>query len=443
MNDATAWRLNSTDEMLHRAATDLGSSRVVQILWRLPVPVPARELQAEWRRLDSGLLSRRAVRAHLPGARRKWVPAANTHPLHLDDRPLTDGTAPQWIDTQVRVPLAPDSTELWRLAAAPHHEGSLVSLTVPHFRSDGLGLLNAIAARTPARRPRGPCDSDAAEALGQAARAVAQSAGWLLHLAHDPRQRALIGAALRRPPAAATPPARPQFFSTAIFTVDAARWQECARGHGGTDNTLFLQIAANLVRARVPRADRDGIRVGIPTSLRHEADDERANALVVVPLGMPGGPASHGGLSDTRQAAKALLRDTGAHSATLVPEPLWHLLPARHAAALKNPGAQQTDVVASNFGHASDAVIHFAGHPADSVAVRTMNVPGLVPDRARLRASLCLFRVGHRMTVTVTGMPAHFGDSASLHRLVAEEFAAWGLTARPWWSTTAHETRKG
>ncbi|MDG9701588.1 hypothetical protein [Streptomyces sp. DH37] len=443
MNDATAWRLNSTDEMLHQAATALGSSRVVQILWRLPVPVPAQALQAEWRRLDSGLLSRRAARAHLPGARRRWVPAANTHPLHLDHRPLTDATAPQWIDTQVRVPLAPDSTELWRLAAAPYHEGCLVSLTVPHFRSDGLGLLNAIAARAPARRPRGPRDSDAAEALGQTTRAVARTAGWLLRLARDPRQCERISAALRRPPAAAGPPARPQFFSTAIFTVEAAEWQECARGRGGTANTLFLQIAANLVRARVPRADREGIRVGIPVSLRRQAGDERANALVVVPLGMPGGPVRHGDLSGARQATKALLRDVGAHSATLVPEPLWHLLPARHAAALKNPGAQQTDVVASNFGHAPDAVVDFAGHTADSVAMRTMNVPGLFPDKARLRASLCLFRTGHRMTVTVTGMPAHFGDSASLHRLVAEEFAAWGLTARPWWSTTAHEARKG
>ncbi|MBG0855459.1 hypothetical protein I2W78_27365 [Streptomyces spinoverrucosus] len=443
MNDATAWRLNSTDEMLHQAAATLGSSRVVQVLWRLPVPVPVQALRDEWLRLDEGLLSRRAAPARVPGARRSWVRAANSHPLHVDPHPLTDSTAPEWIDAQVRQPLPADGTELWRLAAAPHHDGCLISLTVPHFRSDGLGILNALAAPTPAHRPGGLADSDAADALAQVSRAVARTARWSLGLARDPRRRALVRAALRpRPAPAAGPPARPRFFTTAIFEVDAAAWQERARAHGGTANTLFLEIAANLVRARVPRAAHDDVRVGIPMNLRHGAD-ERANALVVVPLRLPGGPVRHDALHDTRRATKTLLQGSGAHSATLVPEPLWHLLPARHAAALKSPGAQQTDVVASNFGDASDAVLGFAGHRADAVALRTMNVPGLRPDKARLRASLCLFRAGPRMTVTVTGMPDHFGDSASLHRLVAEEFAAWGLAARPWWAGAAHEATKG
>lgn len=439
MNEATAWRLNSTDEMLHQAAATLGSSRIVQVLWRLPAPVPAQALQAEWQRLNSGLLSRRAVCAHFPGARRKWEKVTNTHSLHLDQQPLSDTTAPQWIDNQVREPLPVDSTALWRLAAAPYQDGCLISLTVPHFRSDGLGLLNAIAAHAPARRLR---NSDAADALSQTTRAIAQTARWSLRLASDPRQRELISAALCSRPTPAGPSTQPQFFNTAIFTVDATAWQEQARRRGGTENTLFLEVAANLIRARVPRAARDGVQVGIPTNLRVQVD-ERANAMVVVPLGMPGGPVYHGDLHQTRQATKTLLQTSGAHSATLVPEPLWHLLPARHAAALKNPGAQQTDVVASNFGHAPHAVVNFAGHTADSIVLRTMNVPGLVPDKARLRASLCLFRVGRHMTVAVTGMPDHFGDSASLHRLVVEEFATWGLTARSWWSTAAFEAKKG
>ncbi|MFJ1876940.1 hypothetical protein [Streptomyces chartreusis] len=440
MTDPTGWRLNSTDEMLHRAATALGSSRIVQVLWRLDTPPSHAELRAEWDRLNGGLLSRRAASAHVPGARRRWVRTPNTHPLQLDHHALTDATAAQWIDTQVQVPLPADSTALWRLAAAPYDDGCLVSLTVPHLRSDGLGLLNAIAARTPACRPH---DSDAAEALDQTTRAITETARWSLRLASDPRQRALIRAALRPRPTAAGPAERPRFFNTAIITADAAEWQEQARRHGGTPNSLFVEIAANLVRSRVPRATHDGIHVGIPMSTRRPAGDERANALVVVPLGLPGGPAHHADLHPTRQATKTLLQETGAHSATLVPEALWHLLPARLAAALKSPGAQQTDVVASNFGHAPEAVVEFAGGTARSVALRTMNVPGLVPNRARLRASLCLLRVGRQMTVTVTGMPDHFGGPAQLHRLITEELAAWGLKARPWWSTTAHEAKKG
>ncbi|MFF2624307.1 hypothetical protein ACFVUN_00870 [Kitasatospora griseola] len=444
MNDATSWRLNPTDEMLHHAAQSLGSSRVVQVLWRFSAPLSAEALQAEWRRLDGGLLSRRAAPVRFPGARRAWVRAANTQPLHLEQRPLTDATAPQWIDAQIQEPLPTDSAALWRLAAAPYRGGCLVSLTVPHFRSDGLGILNALAGSTVARRPAGLRHSDAADALRQVGGAVVQSARWSLELAGNPRRRALIGTALRRRPAPPPgPPAQPRFFTTAIVDVDASAWEERARACGGTTNSLFLEIAANLVRAHVPRQERSDIELGIPMNLRRGAADERANALVVVPLGVPDRPVQHEDLRRTRQATKTLLEGSGAHSATLVPAPLWHLLPTRLAGALKNPGAQQTDAVASNFGQAPDAVARLAGRTAESVALRTMNVPGLHPDKARLRASLCLCRLGSRMALTVTGMPDHFGDSTSLHRLVAEELTAWGLTARPWWCAPAPDPTKG
>lgn len=117
----------------------------------------------------------------------------------------------------------------------------------------------------------------------------------------------------------------------------------------------------------------------------------------------------------------------------LVPEPLWHLLPRRYADRLKTPGAQATDVVASNFGGLPERARRFTGQWADGAALRTMNVPGLVPEQACLRASLCMVRVGARLTVTVTAIPDHFGDARSLRKLAGEEFAAWGLQGREWW----------
>lgn len=441
MTRATRWRLNPTDEMLHQAATALGSSRIVQVLWRLPGPVPGDELHAEWRRLNSGLLSRTAVKSAVPAARRKWVMASNTHELTIDRTPLTPVTALAWADAQALTPLPADSTRLWRLAAAPYADGCLVSLTVPHFRSDGLGLLHAIATRTPAHQPH---DSDLTDALGQTTRALTRTPSWLLR---QPRQRRLdvlrALASLATPGHGPPPASKPRYFTTAIVTTSADTWQEAARRHHGTGNTLLLEIAANLVRAHVPRTPSQDVHVGIPMSLRHRAHDEQANALVVVPLTLPGGAAHHEDLRATRQATKTLLQQSGLHSTTLVPEALWHLLPLRAAAALKTPGAQQTDVVASNFGHADDGVINFAGRTADSLALRTMNVPGLLPDRARLRASLCLVQSGRQMTVTVTGMPDHFGDSVRLQRLVSEEFAAWGIPVRPWWTSAPHPAQKG
>ncbi|MER6559056.1 hypothetical protein ABT300_15205 [Streptomyces sp. NPDC001027] len=437
----TRWRLNPTDEMLHQAATALGSSRIVQVLWRLPGPLPERELHAEWQRLDRGLLSRTAAGSAVPGARRKWVAASNTHRPAIDRTPLTPDTALAWADAQALTPLPADSSRLWRLAAAPYAEGCLVSLTVPHFRSDGMGLLHAIAARTPARQPH---DSDVTDALGQTTRALTRTLSWLLR---EPRHRrqdvlralATLSASGRAPQPASTP----RYFSTAVLTVPADTWHDVARRHHGTGNTLLLEIAANLVRTHVPRAHRQDVQVGVPMSLRRCAGDEQANALVVVPLRLPGGAAHHQDLRPTRHATRTLLEHSGAHSATLVPEALWHLLPSRAAAALKAPGAQQTDVVASNFGRAEQDVTRFAGRTAESLALRTMNVPGLVPERARLRASLCLVQSGREMTVTVTGMPDHFGDSAHLRHLVSEEFAAWGLPVRSWWTSTPHPVRKG
>ncbi|MCX2954752.1 hypothetical protein [Lentzea sp. NEAU-D7] len=61
-----------------------------------------------------------------------------------------------------------------------------------------------------------------------------------------------------------------------------------------------------------------------------------------------------------------------------------------------------------------------------------MNVPGVVVERARLRASLCLTRTGDRVALAVTGIPDDFGDSDALRRLVISELAAWGLRAEPW-----------
>ncbi|MFF2774203.1 hypothetical protein ACFVU3_04775 [Streptomyces sp. NPDC058052] len=429
-------RLNPTDEMLHRAAGALGSTRIVQVLWTFPDPVPPSALQAAWEDLDQGRLSRRARPARVPGARRSWVPAANEEPLHTTSTPLTDATLTDWIDTQVKAPLHPGGGALWRLAAAPYGEGTLVSLTVPHFRCDGLGIFHAIGSggRDTRRAPAPRLLDDLADLARQTLHGGLAAARWVPATLASPSRRERIRTALQAPPAPpSTPPAAPRFFTSAIFETDAAHWQRQADRFGGTTNSLFIEIAANLVRSATAGDPAEPFDVGIPVSLRRSAHDPRANALVVRPLTVPGGPARHTGLRQTRQATRELLQDTGEHSATLVPEPLWHLLPTRHADRLKNPGAQQTTVVASNFGRTPDAIARFTGRTAAGIAVRTMNVPGVLPDRARLRASLCLLRTGDRLTVTATGIPDRFGDASSLRRLVHEELAAWGLTVHRWW----------
>jgi hypothetical protein len=429
-------RLNSTDEMLYHSGANLGSWRVVQVLWRFSSEVPASALRAEWERLNRGRLSRQVTPSAVPGARRRWVSASNQEPLHVDVGTLDEADVIAWMDAQVRALAGVGSTSLWRLASARFRGGTLVSLTVPHYRSDGLGLFAALEARHCPGTGRGPSTagllwSDLGDALGQTVLAVAGSADVAARTLLDMERRSSIRAALRRrPPAPAS--SGPRHFSTAIFELDASSWEEAAGARGGTVNSLFVEIAANLVRTRVPRDEAATIQVGIPMSLRGSPDDGRANALVVVPAEVPAGAPRHEGLRDTREVVKAALATSGADSVTLVPEPLWHLLPRRYADRLKVPGAQQTDVVASNFGVVPDVVICFAGRRADSVVLRTMNVPGLVPERARLRATLCLLQVGDRMTLTATGMPDHFGDAECLRGIVGDELASWGLRSERW-----------
>ncbi|MER7148879.1 MULTISPECIES: hypothetical protein [Streptomyces] len=438
-----AERLNSTDEMLSRAADVLGSTRIVQVLWQFREPVPLHALQAEWHRLNRGRLSRRAVASALPGARRSWIQAHNDEALDVTEVPLTDHTMTDWTDRQVSAPLPAGSGSLWRLAAAPYDGGSLVSLTVPHFCCDGLGIFGAIGSgRDPAERTTPSPAGDALDLAGQLAEAALATARWLPRTLASPAARARIGAALKSPTAGTTPPAAPRFFSSAIAEVDATQWQNRAEASGGTVNSLFVEIAANLVRTAVRGGTDIPVDIGIPMTLRRSEHDPRANALVVLPLTVPGGPASYTDLRPTRQATKKLLRSAGEHSSTLVPEALWHLLPGGLAHRLKNPGAQQTDVVASNFGQVPHTVAKFAERQAAGVALRTMNVPGVLPDKARLRASLCLVRNGDLMTVTATGMPDHFGDSASLRRLVDEELTAWGLPPHRWWGATTHRAKE-
>jgi hypothetical protein len=429
----SAVRLNPTDEMLAAAAGALGSQRVVQVLWRYPEPVPEAALRREWERLARGPLSRRAVSARVPGARRRWGSADNAEPLRIDTAPVAEGGEVAWLDEQARAPL--DDRALWRLAAAPLGAGGIASLTVPHHRCDGAGLFAALAGAPPVDRP-GPAAlllDDLAEAVAQVARAALGA----VRVVADAAARDRVRHALRQRPATGGD-TRPRYFGTAVFDLDAADWDRCARSRGGTANSLFVAIAANLVREHVHRGRSAGVEVGVPVNLRRSPADQRANALVVVPVRLPGGEARHDDLASTRHEVKSALAALDESSSVLVPEALWHLLPGGLAARLKAPGAQQTDVVASNFGVVPDGVLGFAGVRAAGVAVRTVNVPGLVPGRARLRASLCLVRTDRRVTVTATGMPDHFGDQASLHRAVAEEFDRWGLRAEPWFHRTSH-----
>ncbi|WP_216893129.1 hypothetical protein [Nocardia alni] len=431
-------RLNATDEMLAVAENSVGASRRIQIVWALPHrPDPAR-LHEFWKRLDAGVLSRQPRSPVLPGARRWWSATGNEQQPCLGADPLRDNQILEWLDRQVTAPL--DGRRLWALSYCPTETGSVVCLTVPHSTIDGIGLLRAIDATT--RRPDAPLPDhpsgidDLRDIADQLITGTPDTARWLGKVGRDARLRASIRDAVRSMAKSrdrsgdSSAGEEPQFFSTAFVTVPAAAWEAAADAVGGTTNSLFLSVAERLCRTAIEETRGRPLEIGIPISLRGEDDDSSANALVVVPLRIDeNAPAPH----RVRALTKDRLARVCPEDTTLIPQALWHHLPHALSRALKTPGAQFTDAVASNFGETPGRVPDAIDHrPASKVFVRTMSVPGVVPGRARLRLSLCMIRVRTELSLSITGIPGHFGAPGRLADTVESVLHSLRIPAEKW-----------
>ncbi len=429
-------RLNATDEMLAVAENSVGASRRIQIVWALPHRPDPAALREFWRRLDGGVLSRQPRSPAIPGARRWWSATGNEQQPLLGEDPLRDNEILEWLDRQVTVPL--DGRRLWSLSYCPTETGSVVCLTVPHSTIDGVGLLRAIGAT--AEQPGAPLPDrpsgtdDLLDIAGQLITGTRDTARWLGKIGRDARLRASIRDALRsttKPverPHNSSGDDEPQFFSSAFVTAPAEVWEASAAAVGGTANSLFLGFAERLCRREIEETRSRPLEIGIPISLRD--DDSTANALVVVPLGIDeSDPAPH----RIRVLTKDRLARVCPEDTTLIPQALWHHLPHDLSRALKTPGAQFTDAVASNFGETPDRVPDAIDHrPASKVFVRTMSVPGVVPGRARLRLSLCMIRVRDELSLSITGIPGHFGAPARLSDTVESVLADLRIPAEKW-----------
>ena len=419
--------MTATDEMLLASSHRLGSTRMVQVLWTFPAHLTESDLNGLGQALDRSRLSRVPRRRLFPGGRRAWTATTNAQPLTVTETSQDEQRA-DWADEQIRRPLPESEGHLWRLSAHHGPQDTLLSLVVPHFRSDGHGLFAALQdADSPAdsSAPRWWQDvrgtgEDLLAGLGGAAQ-------WARELIRGAGQSEPVPP--RDPIPQLSEPHRPQFFNTVWLEVDTTAWDEAAHRHGASPNSLFVEVAANIIRA-LP--ERHEIVVGVPVSTRTSSHDRRANALIVVPVPQPGGPPGHSNALDGRARLRTALQGSDQRRVTVPPEPLWQLLPRPLAARLIAGGAQQTDVVASNFGQVAHPPLTVGPHQASRTAVRSMNVPGVVPAHARLTASLVLITDGSTSWLTATALPAAFGSRDGFAALVHDELAAWGLTSTRW-----------
>lgn len=422
-------RLNPTDEMLDSAAGTVGSQRRIQLIWVIPQPASLEHVAQLWERLAQGSLSRTPQSPILPFARRWWQPATNTEAPFITPDLLEAEDVHGWLDEQVNAHL--NTCKLWRLAAArTGQQTTVVSLVVPHAMADGLGLINAVTESKPDTSPaHRSIRSDFGDLVDQLQTSASDLPRWARRVASDRTFRRSLIHATRSMMASGSPPipsTELELFTTAFFSSPSSSWNRAANAAGTSANGLYISIAERLYRAVNPTGPVD---IGIPVSLRAGTEDRAANALVVVPLHLEHPKPS---CPRMRDAIRQRLDQITADDTTLIPQLLWNCLPARGRRAFKTPGAQQTDIIASNFGNVTPAA-HALSSPAESMFARTMSAPGLDPKQSRIRLSICLIEVGASFHLTVTASPTYFGSTTDITALVSDILATMQIEKVSTW----------
>lgn len=411
-------------------------------------------------------LGRRVAGARVPGGRLRWVPEPEPPSVLIGEQPLDDDGLGRWLDEDANLDLDPERGPGWRLAAVPlAGGGTLVSLRVHHSYTDGRRLIEMVgrAAAPTDSGSRPPAPGLMAETLDVVAR-TRDGVGGALRLTQEvasvpwrdgagsdlvrlrefgPRleRRAFrrpLSRRLRRGVELTTiADAGPQSF-TALGRLDARAWTAAAEDRGGTGNSLFIAVVANLVRrARRSRAapDDGALRIGVPMDLRRApAEGSAAGAIANVrsTVLLPPGRLDYGDLGPTRAAAKRAFRTASAAAeggrGDAPRPPAWidaaHLIPYPLLAGPMTARFEgSVDAVASNIGEVPDSDTRMGTRVArDFFALSsTSGAPGM---------KVVLVRRGDAATISVVAAASQLGAGTALKQLLAEELDAWRLPAQ-------------
>lgn len=471
-------RLGYDDDLFVRIHRALGTPLVNQMAWRFDGPIDEAALRRIHDGLARGPLGRRIVSGAVFGARDRWVRSAQTAPLEIDAAPVAADAVADWFAARAAIDLDPYDGPGWALAAAPTADGgTLLSFAAAHVVADGGMMVAAfLAAQSGAAIGRLPLDDlgaaqvtrrdewrDAGQQFGAAARGLrmlwrnrragdADTAGTP---AVDGRGSA-AHAGTDTPPAAAPAPQRsadkpvppklpddrlPADPATVFVDCPAAEWHAAARAAGGTANSLFMAIVAEIL------LDRDGaeagrpIELGISVSQRGGDDDLRSNATTGVAITIDTARRDGIGvvtdLTHIRSRARhelAALAD-GTRRDTLEPlKPLLQLVPdwlAKLAAA----NATSPLAFASNMGRVDPRLAAPFGTPAHSIAMRSTTRHATRGMLRRLRGGVTAWwnESGERCTLAVLAFDqAAFPDRTTLAAAVRRVYSRWGLSVEIW-----------
>ncbi|MDV7354032.1 hypothetical protein R4282_13555 [Rhodococcus oxybenzonivorans] len=379
-------RLSVVDEMFLRTHRGWGTPIVMQGLWRTDGRIDEEILESLRVLLSRGPLGRRVIRSRVPGARPRFAPSSEAFPVEYATVPAA--ALLEWADEQAALPVDPERGPGWRLACGRlDGSGTVLSLVCSHVLADARGLTAAIADAlqgTPpsaAPRHRGPIDDvwDAALLTRRVTEGTVRAVAGLLI---DSDRRTELRDFVR-----ADSTARPEVFhrraASAVVDVDAGAWDIAAEESGGTANSLFLSVVAEIAR----RDDESApLTISVPMDVRGRGDTtEAANSVAMVEVAVAPGDT----VADVRASSRAAFTSTPMTSPAGFPEEMLQLIPDRLAHALTgNPG--ERDVLCSNIGPLPDALGVLGGHRTTGIATRAVH-PGIVSSRTRMSAYLSRF----------------------------------------------------
>ncbi|WP_280382595.1 hypothetical protein [Nocardia wallacei] len=408
-------RLSVVDEIFLRAHRGLGTPIALQGLWRTADRVEPEVLEQVHGALRGGPLGRRVVRSRIPGARPLWRANDRAHPLEFAQRPIPATGLLDWADAQGS-DLDPEFGPGWRLAAARvAGGGSIVALTCSHALADGRGLVTAVdLALTGGAVPEtGAVQSDWADARRQWRTVVGRTAGALRR--GIPQRPAAPAARVSATAGRAT--------HGAVLQIPAADWDLVGAARGGTANTLFVHLVANILwDSGFPESS---ITASLPVDTRDEPRVDNDMAMTEVTVTRADTPATL--REKCRAAYEYRMSSPGG-----LPEELLQVLPERVAYTLSR-GAGERDILCSNIGPLPASLAHLGPHRCIGVATRAIH-PGLLStELPRTRLSAYLSRSGHTYTLALVSLdPDRIESATALADLAASALDKLDLPNTAW-----------
>ncbi|WP_194834431.1 hypothetical protein [Nocardia sp. XZ_19_369] len=283
--------VNLTDKAFLRLHHGYGLPVVTQTLTILGRRPGRDELNSMHALLQAGPLARRVHRSTAPFARARWVPADTALPLAVDPGPIAETDALTWANDQAQYPLAPDAGFGWRLSAVPTTSGGMiVCLTKSHAVADGhaglmaeAGLVDPELATQDGLAAEVGLWRELADGAHRGITVARQAVTELRRASHDPGHRAALRAALFSRVPEPEPDPRGWREQSVVLTFDAAQWKSAAERDGGTTNTLYCALTADLLR-RCPLIDNIPPVLTPAVRILRETDQPDSNSFTRVPI---------------------------------------------------------------------------------------------------------------------------------------------------------------